>query len=185
MKGRLIVLIALVVFGICLGGTRSVAVAQPPVLNAPQGASTTVLNMFGTPFSCVSNGMPVVYTFDYTLPDVAVTQFGTATSPTVTLVNPTDLMAFANVEPQVALFVLAHECGHAYMLSTVELDADCWAATEGVKQGWFSSADLPAMWSTLQNNPGDWSHPPGIVRWKHDVDCVTNAEAGTPLIAVP
>lgn len=146
-------------------------------IDAPQGARTTVLNFFGQPISCMSKGIPVVFTFDYTLGDTGVADF--LHTPSVIVLNPANILLFYNIDPAAALFAIGHECGHAYLLTSNESDADCYSVQLGIAQGWFTVADLPAMLTVFQNNPGDWSHPPGPVRWSHIVDCANEASGSS------
>jgi hypothetical protein len=149
----------------------------------PPGMSTTVLNFNGAPVTCMSQGLSTVFYFNYQLGDTATTNY--FVTPTVIQINPVGIMAFYNIDPRTALFVIGHECGHAYLLTADENVADCFSATLGAEQGWFGPADMPAMTVEWQNNPGNWSHPPGAVRLRHIQKCMTDALNGAPDINIP
>lgn len=125
--------------------------------------------------------MPVIFSFDYYLKDLASTNF--FRTPTIITINPDYIDRLARVDSSAALFVLAHECGHASLLTTNETAADCWAASIGVVQNWLAPGDLPNIRKLLFDvDPGDATHPPGEERAARIVQCVGAALAGAPLV---
>src|SRR4030081_119601 len=60
----------------------------------------------------------------------------------------------------VRLFVFHHECGHHHVGGS-ELKADCWAVTEGVKQGWLDRGGVAAGGRSFGNAPATATHPSG------------------------
>ena len=63
----------------------------------------------------------------------------------------------------VRLFVFHHECGHHHVGGS-ELKADCWAVTEGVKQGWLDRGGLAEACRSFGNAPATPTHPSGARR---------------------
>lgn len=157
------------------------AAARAAVPGYPQGGTTQVLTFFPKPFICYSKGMPVVFAFNYFLNDLAATNF--FSSPTVITINPSYIERLVQLDPTAALFVVAHECGHAQLLTLNEQDADCWAASAGVAQHWLGPADLPTIRRLLFNaDRGNLTHPPGEERANNIARCVRAASAGSPLV---
>jgi hypothetical protein len=142
------------------------------ISSMPPGGTTTVLSFFGAPVTCTNPaGMPTTFVFNYSLPDVSMANpFANVIS-----INPPRMMQFFNIDPRTSLFIIAHECGHIHLPTMNENLADCFAATLGVQQHWFSSADMPAMTLEFANNPGNWTHPPGGVRLFNIRSCMTAA----------
>jgi hypothetical protein len=63
----------------------------------------------------------------------------------------------------VRLFVFHHECGHHH-IGASELKADCWAVTEGVKQGWLDRVGLAEACRSFGDAPPTPTHPSGARR---------------------
>jgi hypothetical protein len=146
--------------------------AQQIIPSMPPGGVTTTLSYFGSPVTCTNpSGIPTTFVFNYNLPDVSMAN----PSANVISINPPRMMQFFNIDPHTSLFIIAHECGHVHLPTYNESMADCFSATLGVHQGWFSSADMPAMTTEFASNPGDWTHPPGLERLANIQACMTNA----------
>jgi hypothetical protein len=147
----------------------------------PQGGTTQLLTLFREPFICYSKGLPVVFAFNYFLDDLATTNF--FSTPTVITINPDSINRLLRLAPTAALFVVAHECGHARLLTVNEEDADCWAAGVGATQHWLGPADLPTIRTLLfAGDRGNATHPPGEVRANHIARCMQAALDGSPLV---
>ena len=81
-------------------------------------------------------------------------------APGVLVLNPGLLSRHSEV---VRLFVFHHECGH-HRVGASELKADCWAVTEGVKQGWLDRAGLAEACRSFGGAPATPTHPSGARR---------------------
>jgi hypothetical protein len=83
-----------------------------------------------------------------------------AAAPGVLMLNPRML----NEQPPIVrLFVFHHECGHHH-IGASELKADCWAVTEGVKQGWLDRVGLAEACRSFGDAPPTPTHPSGAKR---------------------
>jgi hypothetical protein len=76
----------------------------------------------------------------------------------------------------VRLFVFHHECGHHHVGGN-ELKADCWAVTEGVKQGWLDHAGLVEACRSFGNAPATTTHPSAARRCANLDRCFATASA--------
>ena len=76
----------------------------------------------------------------------------------------------------VRLFVFHHECGHHHVGGS-ELKADCWAVTEGVKQGWLDRGGLAEACRSFGNAPTTATHPSGARRCANLDRCFAAASA--------
>ena len=125
---------------------------------------------------CSSSGTRVLWISSYELNDVGHTLMDKMTS---IVYNPRVLEGMKS--DRIRLFWLGHECGHAFLRTADESEADCWSAKTGVEQGWFGQRDADQLEIDLQHNPGDNNHPTGPVRAAHVKDCVMAAlqEKGT------
>jgi hypothetical protein len=81
-------------------------------------------------------------------------------APGILVLNPSLLSRQSEV---VRLFVFHHECGHHH-IGASELKADCWAVTEGVKQGWLDRAGLAEACRSFGDAPPTPTHPSGAKR---------------------
>jgi hypothetical protein len=79
----------------------------------------------------------------------------------------------------VRLFVFHHECGHHHVGGS-ELKADCWAVTEGVKQGWLDRGGLAEACRSFGNAPATPTHPSGARRCANLDRCFAAASAAHP-----
>lgn len=100
-------------------------------------------------------------------------------APGVLVLNPGLLGRYSDT---VRLFVFHHECGHHHV-GRSELKADCWAATEGVKQGWLDKAGLGEVCRSFGNGPATPTHPAGARRCANVEQCF--AAAGVKLASRP
>lgn len=60
--------------------------------------------------------------------------------------------------PTVRLFVFTHECGHIH-IGDSELDADCYAVTHGVRDGWLDRKGLDQVCDSFEGAPETPTHP--------------------------
>jgi hypothetical protein len=81
-------------------------------------------------------------------------------APGILVLNPSLLSRQSEV---VRLFVFHHECGHHH-IGASELKADCWAVTEGVKQGWLDRVGLAEACRSFGDAPPTPTHPSGAKR---------------------
>jgi hypothetical protein len=125
------------------------------------------ISVSGTPVTCsYPDGRPVAFYSDPTLNDV-----GNTTQRGITL-NPNVL---STMSAHLKLFWVGHECGHAHIPTSKEMDADCWSAKTGVSQGWFDASDADELGKEMAQNPGDSSHPPGPERVANVRACMQQA----------
>lgn len=94
-------------------------------------------------------------------------------APGVLVMNPRLLNRWPAT---VRLFVFHHECGHHHVGAS-ELAADCWAARQGVRQGWLDRAGLQQICRSFGNGPATSTHPSGTVRCASLGRCFANAVA--------
>src|SRR5882724_2456355 len=78
----------------------------------------------------------------------------------------------------VRLFVFHHECGHHHVGAS-ELQADCWAVTEGVKQGWLDRGGLAEACRSFGNAPATATHPSAARRCANLDRCFAAASAAS------
>jgi hypothetical protein len=76
-------------------------------------------------------------------------------APGLLVLNPGLLNRHSEI---VRLFVFHHECGH-HRVGASELKADCWAVSEGVKQGWLDRGGLAEACRSFGNTPATPTHP--------------------------
>jgi len=76
----------------------------------------------------------------------------------------------------VRLFVFHHECGHHHVGGN-ELKADCWAVTEGVRQGWLDRGGLGEACRSFGNAPATSTHPSAARRCANLDRCFAAASA--------
>lgn len=111
----------------------------------------------GVPVVCGS----VAFVLDPSLPDVGMAR------PGVIILNP---MYYGGMSTSAKLFWVGHECGH-HVVGLNESAADCWAVRTGRDQGWFPPSTFQEMIYQMQNNPGDFYHPPGAARIANMISC--------------
>jgi hypothetical protein len=94
-------------------------------------------------------------------------------APGVLVFNPRELNRWSDT---VRLFVYHHECGHQKVGGS-ELGADCWAVTQGVRDGWLGRAGLSQVCRSFGNGPATSTHPSGASRCANLNRCFTTAVA--------
>lgn len=94
-------------------------------------------------------------------------------APGVVVFNPRLINRQSNT---VRLFVFYHECGHHHVGGS-ETGADCWAAKQGVRQGWLTREALPDVCRSFGNGPATATHPAGSVRCSSLQQCFSTALA--------
>ena len=94
-------------------------------------------------------------------------------APGVVVFNPRLINRQSNT---VRLFVFYHECGHHHVGGS-ETGADCWAAKQGVRQGWLKREALTDVCRSFGNGPATSTHPAGAVRCSSLQQCFTTAVA--------
>ena len=97
-------------------------------------------------------------------------------APGLLVLNPGLLNRHSEV---VRLFVFHHECGHHHVGAS-ELKADCWAVSEGVKQGWLDRGGLAEACRSFGNAPATSTHPSGARRCANLDRCFAAAIAAHP-----
>jgi hypothetical protein len=99
-----------------------------------------------------------------------------AQAPGVLILNP-DML---NEQPAIVrLFVFHHECGH-HNVGDSELEADCWAVGQGVREGWLDAKGLDQVCRSFEDAPETSTHPSGRRRC-HNLDrCFASASASQP-----
>jgi hypothetical protein len=97
-------------------------------------------------------------------------------APGVLVLNPGLLSRHSET---VRLFVFHHECGHHHVGAS-ELKADCWAVSEGVKQGWLDRGGLAEACRSFGNAPATSTHPSGARRCANLDRCFAAAIAAHP-----
>ena len=75
----------------------------------------------------------------------------------------------------VQLFVFHHECGHT-RVGESELEADCWAVGQGVRDGWLDRNGLAQVCRSFDNAPETDTHPSGKRRCANIDRCFAKAE---------
>jgi hypothetical protein len=100
-------------------------------------------------------------------------------APGVLVLNPGLLSRHSET---VRLFVFHHECGHHHVGAS-ELKADCWAVSEGVKQGWLDRGGLAEACRSFGNAPATSTHPSGARRCANLDRCFAAAIAAHPQAA--
>ena len=88
------------------------------------------------------------------------------------LLNPRLLSRYSGT---VQLFVFHHECGHT-RVGASELAADCWAVTQGVRDGWLDRNGLAQVCRSFGNAPESDTHPSGRSRCANVDRCYAAAE---------
>jgi len=150
------------------------------VASSAQAQRTLTLQIGRRTVSCTSGGRPVWWVANPGLNDVGFTRASSlnfaGTADLEIEYNPRTLFS---MQPDLALFWLGHECGHAYNRTSDESTADCWSAKMGVKQNWFNASDFAQLVEDMKNNPGDATHPPGDERTALIKTCMAQAENGT------
>ena len=94
-------------------------------------------------------------------------------APGVLVFNPRELNRMSDT---VRLFVYHHECGHQNVGGS-ELGADCWAVTQGVRDGWLGREGLTPICRSFGNGPATSTHPSGVSRCANLNRCFTTAVA--------
>src|SRR5215475_4648713 len=96
-----------------------------------------------------------------------------AEAPGVLILNPEML----NEQPGIVrLFVFHHECGH-HNVGDSELEADCWAVGEGVREGWLDAKGLDQICRSFEDAPETSTHPSGRRRCGNLDRCFASAIA--------
>jgi hypothetical protein len=94
-----------------------------------------------------------------------------AQAPGVLILNP-DML---NAQPAtVRLFVFHHECGH-HNVGDSELEADCWAVGQGVRDGWLDAKGLDQVCLSFEDAPETSTHPSGRRRCRNLDRCFASA----------
>lgn len=94
-------------------------------------------------------------------------------APGVLVINP-DLIA--DHPETVRLFVFHHECGHHHVGAS-ELEADCWAVRQGVRDGWLDRKGLGPVCDSFDDDPESPTHPRRIPRCANVERCFASATA--------
>lgn len=108
---------------------------------------------------------------------------------TILILNPNMLN---KQPPTVRLFVFKHECGHL-TVGDSELDADCFAVKNGVREGWLDRKGLQQVCDSFEGAPETDSHPSAKRRCvnldrcfaKASADQIVKAPAPVPAVAPP
>ena len=104
--------------------------------------------------------------------DPSLPNLGVA-APGLLVLNPGLLNRQSEI---VRLFVYHHECGHHHVGAS-ELQADCWAVTQGVKAGWLDRAGLGEACRSFGDAPTTPTHPSGAKRCANLDRCFAAASA--------
>lgn len=83
-----------------------------------------------------------------------------AAYPGFVILNPNKLAA---LDPQVAMWIFSHECGHQFR-GPDEETADCFAAQRGRRQGWLKVEDVEKICNFIAPASGDAMHFSGPQR---------------------
>ncbi len=113
------------------------------------------------------DGVPVVCGWNTFILNPQLGDVGMNNGQGQIFLNP---MVLAPMPTPVKLFWVGHECGHS-AVGADEAAADCWSIKTGKNQGWFPPQAFQVLMMELQNNPGDFSHAPGPVRFQNMVAC--------------
>jgi hypothetical protein len=101
---------------------------------------------------------------------------GGAMGDHVLLLNPRML----NQQPEIVrLFVFHHECGHT-KVGDSELDADCFAVKQGVRDGWLDKSGLTQVCDSFEGVPETATHPSAARRCRNIDQCFATAVAAMP-----
>ncbi|KWT69196.1 hypothetical protein [Hyphomicrobium sulfonivorans] len=101
---------------------------------------------------------------------------------TVLILNP---FMLNKQPPQVRLFVFKHECGHI-QVGDSELDADCYAVNQGVREGWLDRKGLAQVCDSFEGAPETDTHPSAKRRCAYLDQCYAKAKAEmTPIAPRP
>jgi hypothetical protein len=87
------------------------------------------------------------------------------------MLNPRLLSAYGKT---VQLFVFHHECGHHHVGES-ELEADCWAVSRGVRDGWLDRTGLGEVCESFEDAPETSTHPSGRRRCANLNRCFASA----------
>ena len=94
-----------------------------------------------------------------------------AEAPGMLILNP-DML---NEQPAIVrLFVFHHECGH-HNVGDSELEADCWAVAQGVREGWLDGKGLDQVCRSFEDAPETSTHPSGRRRCRNLDRCFASA----------
>jgi hypothetical protein len=135
------------------------AAAEPMRLTSSGG-----IEMAGRQVKCQN----VHAAFDRSLPNLGLA----APDERLLVLNPFLLGRFST---SVQLFVFHHECGH-HRVGESELGADCWAAGQGVREGWLDRNGLAQVCRSFGDAPETGSHPSGQRRCANLDRCFAAAE---------
>jgi hypothetical protein len=94
-------------------------------------------------------------------------------APGLVVLNPHLL---ERATPTVRLFVFHHECGHHHVGAS-EVGADCWAARQGVQQGWLDQRGIEQVCRSFGNGPATPTHPSGASRCASLQRCIASISA--------
>ena len=89
------------------------------------------------------------------------------------VINPVRL---ARETETVRLFVFYHECGHHHVGGS-EMQADCWAVGQGVREGWLDRSGLGQVCKSFGNAPETRTHPAAVRRCGNLDRCFLEANA--------
>jgi len=89
------------------------------------------------------------------------------------VLNPTLLQRHPDT---VRLFVFYHECGH-HQVGASEFGADCWAAEQGVREGWLDKTGLGQVCKSFGNAPATPTHPSAARRCRNLDRCFASVSA--------
>ncbi len=137
--------------------------AFDPAPLAAQGAGRDSIQLSGRTVRCKS----VRILTDSHLPSEG------AAAPGQLILNPRLL---SEQPPAVRLFVFHHECGH-HQVGESELGADCWAAEQGVRDGWLDAKGLSQVCQSFEDAPATPTHPSGRRRCLNLDRCFAKAAA--------
>jgi hypothetical protein len=132
---------------------------QPPIAKQKDGT----LLIAGRALRCGRNR----HVLDRALPNLGLA------APGVLVFNPRELNRWSDT---VRLFVYHHECGH-HRVGGNELQADCWAVKEGVRDGWLTREGLMQVCRSFGGGPATSTHPSGASRCAQLERCFGTAVA--------
>jgi len=135
--------------------------AEASVRMQPDGA----LQIAGRSVKCGS----VRNVLDPDLPNLGTT----SRRRNVLILNPERLDRYSST---IGLFVFHHECGHHHVGGD-ELEADCWAVHQGLRDGWLDRSHLRSICRSFGNRRETETHPAGEERCASLHQCFTAASA--------
>lgn len=141
-------------------------------ISAPMGAAASVriqpdgaLQIAGRNLKCGS----IRNVLDPDLPNLGTT----SRRRNVLTLNPERLERYSST---IGLFVFHHECGHHHVGGD-ELEADCWAVHQGLRDGWLDKSHLRSICRSFGNRRETETHPAGEERCASLHQCFVAASA--------